>query len=276
MEEFEAGTKRRKIDEGEKTVYPSKTPVEKPEFKPNLKTKTKKRDVKDGVKQKNYKYKHEKEEDEELMGKIKELKRFYNQLRVKKGDLKPNKEQKVELVNNCLEILGEDFKKFAFKHDSCRVLQSMIKHGNVEQKTLIIAKCMDMFTDLMTNKYSHHLAYRIVQYCSDETQKKNLISIVISKIGTLIMHMFASEVVELLYSSSIMRDKKQMIHAFYGNYFLILQENKGKSLKALLKEKPALKDGIQGKLENLAHKLIDKGLTRHTIVQAIIYDYVSI
>ncbi len=242
--------------------------------------KTKKRDAKasskGGIKTKNYKHKNDAEEDEELKEKLDDLKRFYNQLRVKKGDLKPNREQKTELIDNCLKIIGKDQRKYAFKHDGCRIMQSMLKHGTVEQKKTIIGSMIDIFAELVMYKYSYHLAYRMVEYCDDDTQKEELLKIIMNKVNNYITHIYASEVVEQMYSLSTPTNKKRLLHAFYGNLFLILQENKKMTIKALVKEKPIVKDEILNKLENLSHKLIDKGLTRHTIVQAIIYDFVSI
>ena len=283
MDEFVAGTKRSKISESnEKTMYDSKEFARKDREKVKKMPiggkidKPKKRDVKDGMKSKNYKYKDYKEEDDELKGKMVELKRYYNQLRVKKGDLKPNKEQKIELVDNCTGIIGNEYRKFAFKHDGCRILQCMLKHGSKEQKKTIIDNLIDIFGEMMIYKYSYHLSYRMVEFCEDEEQKNKLLTIVVNKIGTLIMHMYASEVVEHMYNLGTMREKKKLIHAFYGNFFLILQENQAKSIRSLVKEKPMLKESILSKLESLSHKLIDKGLVRHTIVQAILYDYLSI
>lgn len=291
MDEFEAGTKRMKTDvEDEKAYHMQKKmtsdDIEKQKKKPmggKIK-KVKKRDAKaaakskekGGIKTKNYKYKNEKEDDEEMKEKMDELKRYYNQLRVKKGDLKPNKEQRVELVDNCLKIIGKDQRKYAFKHDGCRILQCMLKRGSMEQKKTIIGSMIDIFAELLTYKYSYHLAYRMVEYCDDEGQKEELLKIMMNKLNTYITHIYASEVVEHMYSLSTPKNKKRFLHAFYGNLFLILQENKSKSIRALVKEKPLVKEEILKKLENLAHKLIDKGLTRHTIVQAILYDYVSI
>jgi hypothetical protein len=152
----------------------------------------------------------------------------------------------------------------------------MLKHGNKEQKHKIIENLTTEFADMMSYKYSYHLCYRMVEFCDDKDQKEKLLSTIMAKINTYVMHVYASEVVEHMYHLSVPTDKKRLLHAFYGNFFLILQENEGKSIKALVKEKPALKEGILNKLENLSHKFIDKGLARHTLVQAIIYDYVSI
>jgi hypothetical protein len=69
-----------------------------------------------------------------------------------------------------------------------------------------------------------------------------------------------------------------MVFSFYGNYFLLLKEveseaNKQISLKEFLEKKPNLADTILHKLEKQATKLVEKGLTRHTIVQAILFDF---
>lgn len=283
MDEFVSGTKRAKTAEGEeKTIYRTNE-ITKKEHDKHRKApiggkvkKSKKRDIKDGIKSKNFKYKDQKEDDDEVGKNMAELKRYYNQLRIKKGELKPNKEQREELVNNCFQLIGTDYRKFAFKHDGCRILQCMLKRGTVEQKKTIIGHLIELFGELMIYKYSYHLASKMVQFCDDEEQKKKLLSIAMQKVGTYIMHIYASEVIEQLFNLGTWTQKKQLLHSFYGNFFLILQENQAKSIRSLVKEKPMLKDGILTKLESLSHKLIDKGLIRHTIAQSILYDYMSI
>ena len=70
-----------------------------------------------------------------------------------------------------------------------------------------------------------------------------------------------------------------MVFAFYGNYFFLLKEvetekqNKHVTLKEFIEKKPQLADTILHKLEKVAAKLVEKGLTRHTIVQAILFDF---
>jgi len=67
-----------------------------------------------------------------------------------------------------------------------------------------------------------------------------------------------------------------MVFAFYGNYFLLLKQNDEKrviSLKEFIVEKPNLTEVISIKLEKVATKLIEKGLTRHTISHSILLDF---
>lgn len=72
-----------------------------------------------------------------------------------------------------------------------------------------------------------------------------------------------------------------MVFAFYGNYFFLLKEveseykghNKQISLKEFIEKKPNLAETILHKVTRVATKVVEKGLTRHTIVQAILYDF---
>ena len=73
-----------------------------------------------------------------------------------------------------------------------------------------------------------------------------------------------------------------MVFSFYGNYFFLLKEvesgdngsqaNKSVSLADFLEKKPQLADQIMGKIDKVASKLVEKGMIRHTLVQAILYD----
>jgi hypothetical protein len=39
-----------------------------------------------------------------------------------------------------MELIGEDkYGTLIFKHDGCRILQAMVKHGSMEQKKIIIS-----------------------------------------------------------------------------------------------------------------------------------------
>ena len=73
-----------------------------------------------------------------------------------------------------------------------------------------------------------------------------------------------------------------MVYSFYGQYFLLLKtidasiekENATSSLKQFMEAKPQLAEQILDKIENIVQKLVEKGMSRHSIVQAIIHDYI--
>ena len=47
------------------------------------------------------------------------------------------------------------------------------------------------------------------------------------------------------------------------------------TLKQFLQKKPQLAEQVLLKVENMVQKLVEKGMSRHSIVQAIIADYVQ-
>lgn len=80
-----------------------------------------------------------------------------------------------------------------------------------------------------------------------------------------------------------------MLAAFYGQYFIIFKsleteqdatndkadgEINKMSLKQFLEKKPQLQTQVLTKIESIVQKLVEKGMARHSIVQAIIADYV--
>ena len=63
-----------------------------------------------------------------------------------------------------------------------------------------------------------------------------------------------------------------MVHSFYGQYYLLMKstdqeiEDKPMSLKNFVEQKPQLKDRILGKIEEIVQKLVEKGMSRHSLV----------
>ena len=112
-------------------------------------------------------------------------------------------------------------------------------------------------------------------------QKKYFRTQINSQVGKLIMHQYASEVIEYVYSQTENEvHRKEMVYAFYGQYFLLLKQmdeegdTTATSLIQFCEKKPQLADQILEKIESIVQKLVEKGMSRHSIVQAIICDYV--
>lgn len=80
--------------------------------------------------------------------------------------------------------------------------------------------------------------------------------------------------------TEVEKQRQEMVFAFYGRFFILFKDqlsqadNKNLSLKQFLEKKPQLRTQIMEKIEVIVQKLVEKGMSRHSIVQAIIYDYV--
>ena len=136
---------------------------------------------------------------------IKTLRLNYNKLLMKKKELKENKQQ---LVQECRDLIAtseeskteDKYEQLVFKHDGCRILQAMIKHGSMQQKTTVITYIKQHFLQLMQQKYSYHLAMKAYYYSPTQALKKYFHSQINGQISKLIMHQFASEVIEFVYA----------------------------------------------------------------------------
>lgn len=77
---------------------------------------------------------------------IKKLRLNYNKLLMKKKELNEGSQKKSELVQECMDLLtDEKYGQLVFKHDGCRILQAMVKHGSMDQKKVVITKLKPFF-----------------------------------------------------------------------------------------------------------------------------------
>lgn len=52
-------------------------------------------------------------------------------------------DEKHAIVQECIDSIGEKYEALCYKHDGCRVLQSLVKFGNRPQRILIVDKLKD-------------------------------------------------------------------------------------------------------------------------------------
>lgn len=97
------------------------------------------------------------------------------------------------------------------------------------------------------------------------------------------MHQHASGVIEYVYTITTDNEKhrREMVQAFYGQYFILFKavDDKGTDPKMGLKEflelKPTMAQQVLDKIEGIVQKLVEKGMSRHSLVQAIICEYIQ-
>mmetsp|Transcript_8408 Transcript_8408/g.14064 ORF Transcript_8408/g.14064 Transcript_8408/m.14064 type:complete len:252 (+) Transcript_8408:112-867(+) len=182
---------------------------------------------------------------------IKKLRINYNKLLMKRKEFKQSEENKHSLVQESIDIIGDKFKDLIYKHDGCRIVQALIKHGNVKQKTHVLEQIKEHMVTLISQKYSKHLAQKAYFYAPTPQLKKFILTQINQQINKLIMHQYASEVVEYIYAQTENeKDRKEMVFAFYGQYFILFkdqlqgasaEEVKKLGLKQFLQKKPQLK-----------------------------------
>jgi pumilio family protein 6 len=71
-----------------------------------------------------------------------------------------------------MEMIGDKFQDLIYKHDGCRIVQAIIKHGSNSQKTEVLNQIKSSFVQLMQQKYSYHLAMKAYYYAPGQELKK--------------------------------------------------------------------------------------------------------
>jgi hypothetical protein len=97
---------------------------------------------------------------------IKKLRINYNKLLMKKKELNTTNETKEAIVKECIEMIGgaDKFKELIFKHDGCRIVQALIKHGSMKQKEFVVDAIKEHAIQMMTQKYSFYLVQKAYYY----------------------------------------------------------------------------------------------------------------
>jgi hypothetical protein len=157
--------------------------------------------------------------------KISELKKKlmtnYTKLIMKKSDI--GHENKVDLVNECTALIDHKYEDLIFKHDGCRIVQQMIKHGSKDQKDKIVGEIKPYVLKMIQSKYSNHLLQKAFYY-APQAHKTYFRKQINSQISKLIMNVTGSDVIEYIYCQTDNdKDRHQMVQSFYGQYYLLLK-----------------------------------------------------
>lgn len=91
---------------------------------------------------------------------------------MKKKELKQTDDNRYLIVKDTIELIGDKFVDLIYKHDGCRIVQALIKHGAKDQKIFVIDQIKEHYVDLISKKYSRHLAQKAYFFAPLPEQKK--------------------------------------------------------------------------------------------------------
>lgn len=181
-----------------------------------------------------------------------------------------------ESLSKLMALLKGKVKDLIFKHDSSRIIQTMLKFGNADQCLSIGNELKGCFIDLSKSKYSRFIVSKILKYCPK--LKAVVIKEFEGKIGKLIKHKEAANVIDdiyVLYANA--QEKSLLVEEFYGPQFKLacLQKTKRPSLNEVLKGSPEKAPLILAHLKNCISSILDKGTSNLAIVHRIILEYIQ-
>lgn len=92
---------------------------------------------------------------------VEQLKHLWEKLRLKSN---VDKEERKKLIDQTMEIVTGRIKEFVFKHDSVRVIQSVLKYTtSMDQRKTIARELKGEFKGLAEGKYAKFLVAKLLE-----------------------------------------------------------------------------------------------------------------
>ncbi|EGV63994.1 Pumilio y domain member 6 [Yamadazyma tenuis] len=206
---------------------------------------------------------------------VQQIKSLWERLRVNKPT--PAKEIRDKLSNEIWELSKDCIPDLVMKHDSSRVVQTLVKYSSKERRDLIVRSLRGSFYVLATSAYGKYLMIKLLHYGSKESRGL-IVDELHGKLRKLMRHREGAYVVEdlfVLYSNA--EQKQQMIREFWGAEYAVFKESgKGKSVLDIVNESTEKKQLILTNLSGTITASVEKGSTGFQILHAAMKEYVSI
>lgn len=136
----------------------------------------------------------------------KKTKSLWERLRVRKYD----SDKREELIGQLLKDLAGKIHILALRHDTSRVIQTMVKYGTEDQLTLILEELKTEILPICKTRYSKFLITSFLKNGSAK-QRGLIISLFSGHIRELLRHTEGAQVLELAYNDYANKDERREI-----------------------------------------------------------------
>lgn len=206
---------------------------------------------------------------------VQQIKSLWERLRVNKPT--PPKEVRDKLSNEIWELAKDCIADLVMKHDSSRVVQTLVKHSSKERRDIVVKSLKGSYYQLATSAYGKYLLIKLLHYGSKESRAL-IVDELHGKLRKLMRHREGAYVVEdlfVLYSNA--EQKQQMIREFWGAEYAVFKESgKGKTVLDIVNESTEKRKLIMTNLSGTITASVEKGSTGFQILHAAMKEYVSI
>ena len=137
----------------------------------------------------------------------KSTKSAWEKLRLKKGD--PIKRE--TLIGQLISSLEGKMRLLALRHDTSRVIQTMIKHGNEPQLAQILEEIKTQIIPICKTKYSKFLITSFLKRGNSQ-QRAQIMSLFSGHVRELLRHTEGGQVLELAYNDFADKEQRREIH----------------------------------------------------------------
>jgi pumilio homology domain family member 6 len=142
-----------------------------------------------------------------------------------------SKEERASHINSLVEIVRGKIQDIVFKHDASRIVQTIVKRGNQQQREKVATELQGRFKELVENKYSkvrcvdspvrstlnvrQFLVAKLAHFCP--SQRVSMIMEFRSHVVRLLLHREASQIIADIYElHTNATERAILLRDFYG------------------------------------------------------------
>eukprot|EP00026_Physarum_polycephalum_P002683 Phypoly_transcript_02691.p1 GENE.Phypoly_transcript_02691~~Phypoly_transcript_02691.p1 ORF type:complete len:856 (+),score=214.40 Phypoly_transcript_02691:221-2569(+) len=186
--------------------------------------------------------------------------------------------RKVEIAK-MVKLIGEDAREYFYKSDGSRILQTVLKWGNSQQRQNLITQVLPEVLSVTQHTFSHFFLQKSFEY-GDKKQRSQILNALQGHVVQVFRGKFGARVIEKIYKLASPRDQKRLVSEFYGRELALFQKvDENTNFKKYLTtvtpaKKQALLNTMKDKLVNL---LSTKGesVVGYTFLHTVLFDYLS-
>ncbi|EFA82577.1 Pumilio RNA-binding region-containing protein [Heterostelium album PN500] len=185
------------------------------------------------------------------------------------------KEEREPLAAQLFEKIQGKIKEIVVKHDGSRVVQTLLKYGNDQQRKQIYKELSGEEMRLSASQYGRFLVLKMLKYGNKE-QRNAIISAFYGSIVKLVSNRESAQIVEYIYSELADKiQKTSIIEEFYSDEYKLFKSKEARTLEQLLAAHPNKKESIIKNLSKILTKLLStkgKGdmLVQYTLIQRLL------
>ncbi|NP_001086528.1 pumilio RNA binding family member 3 S homeolog [Xenopus laevis] len=179
-----------------------------------------------------------------------------------------------KLMDDLEKLLHGNVKSIAFAHDTTRVIQCYIQHGNEERRQQVFEELKEHIVDLSKSKYARNIVRKFLMYGS-KAQVAEIIKSFKGQVKKLLRHSEASYIVEYAYNhKAILEQRNMLCEELYGNTFRFYKSAVHPSLEQVLEAQPEKKDSILDEMKQILVPLAQKeAVIKHSLVHKVFLDF---
>lgn len=179
-----------------------------------------------------------------------------------------------QLIDKLIEMIIGNLVTFVRKHDTVRLIETVIQYANEKQRNQIFEELKDEIIELTKLKYGKFFVLKMLKYGTNK-HKQQIISSFYGHVPNLLNHSCAASVLEIIYNEHAnVQQRNQLVQEYFGSEFKFFKDQDTGYLKDVLanldNEK---KDKIMNHFKEQLNKLSSKVATNFSITHYLYREF---